>query len=107
MLSSRRVEHAVRDTESRRKAAFSSVSEQPRRANGDARTSDDHSPQRTGPLNRRVRRLVKRSSATTNACPEFVRAELVANQDFHADLGRGSDLRRPDTPTLMLKKYHV
>jgi hypothetical protein len=33
MLSSLRVEQAVRDTESRRNAAFSSISEQPRRAN--------------------------------------------------------------------------
>jgi hypothetical protein len=33
MLSSLRVEHAILDTESGRNAAFSSVSEQPRRAN--------------------------------------------------------------------------
>jgi hypothetical protein len=62
MLSSLRVEHAVRDAESRRNAAFSSVLNSPSAVVfEDARTSDDHSPQRTGPLNRRGERLVKRS----------------------------------------------
>ena len=44
-----RAEHAILDTKTRKNAAFSSVSEQPRRANfrGTARTSDDHSPRRT------------------------------------------------------------
>jgi hypothetical protein len=58
-----RVERAIPDTESGKNAAFNSVSEQPRRANlsGDARTSDDHSPRRTGPLYKRVERLVNRS----------------------------------------------
>jgi hypothetical protein len=56
-----RVEHAILDAESRRKAAFSSVSEQPRRANlRQTRTSDDHSPRRMGPLYRPVGRLVNR-----------------------------------------------
>src|ERR1700730_19318085 len=48
--------------ESRRNAAFSSVRNSPGAlVFRDARTSDDHSPRRTGPLYRRVRRFVKRS----------------------------------------------
>jgi len=56
------VEQTVRDAENRRNAAFSSVRNSPGAlVFGDTRTSDDHSPRRTGPLNRRVERLVKRS----------------------------------------------
>ena len=39
---------------------------------GDARTSDDHSPRRTGPLHRPVRRFVNRSHHHVKACPERV-----------------------------------
>jgi hypothetical protein len=43
-------EHPILDTESRRNAAFTSDSEQPRRVSpsGDARTSDNDSPRRAG-----------------------------------------------------------
>jgi len=68
MLSSLRVEQAARDAESRRNAAFSSVRNSPGAlVFGDARTSDDHSPRRTGPLYRRVRRFVKRSRHRVSA----------------------------------------
>jgi hypothetical protein len=45
-----RVEHPILDAESRRNAASTSDSEQPRRASplGDARTSDNDSPRRAG-----------------------------------------------------------
>ena len=45
-----RVEQAILDPESRRNAASTSDSEQPRRASpwGDARTSDNDSPRRAG-----------------------------------------------------------
>jgi len=44
------VEHPILDAESRRNAAFTSDSEQPRRASpwGDAPTSDNDSPRRAG-----------------------------------------------------------
>jgi len=65
-----RVEHAILDAESRRNAAFSSVSEQPLRANlRQTRTSDDHSPRRTGPLYRPVGRLVNRIFGGRNCLP--------------------------------------
>jgi hypothetical protein len=83
-----RVEHAILDTESCRNAEFSSVSEQPRRANfrGTPRTSDDHSVQRAGFSIDQLGELSIASSAAANACHDFVRMELVANPDFHADL---------------------
>jgi len=61
---------AIRDAESRRNAAFSSVRNSPGTlVFEDARTSDDHSPRRTGPLNRRVKRLVKRSRHRASVAP--------------------------------------
>jgi len=52
VVQSSGVEHAILDAESRRNAALSSVRKQPRRRKpfGDTRTSDDHSPRRTGLL---------------------------------------------------------
>jgi hypothetical protein len=102
-----RVEHAILDTESRRNAEFSSVSEQPRRANfrGTPRTSDDHSVQRAGFSIDQLGDLSIASSAAANACHDFVRMELVANPDFHADLCGA--VHRSDTPALMLNKYRA
>src|SRR4029450_9621702 len=79
-----RVEHAILDTESRRNAAFSSVSGTARRANfqGTPRPSDGHSPRRTGPLYRPVGRLVNRISADANASHDFVRMKPVAIRLF-------------------------
>ena len=45
------------------------------------------------------------SSAAANACHDFVRMELVANPNFHADLCGA--VHRSDTPALMLNKYRV
>jgi hypothetical protein len=45
------------------------------------------------------------SSAAANACHDFVRMELVANPDFHADLCGA--VHRSDTPALMLNKYRA
>jgi len=90
-----RVEHAILDAESRRNAALSSVRNSPGAlVFGDARTSDDRSMWRAGPLYRRVERLVNRIIGGRNACGEFVRMVPVANQGLHADLGRGSDRSR-------------
>jgi len=74
-----RVEQAILDAESRRNAAFTSDSEQPRRASpqGDARTSDKDSPRRAGPPYKGVGRLVKRSS-------EFVEDPRCGNTKFVA-----------------------
>jgi hypothetical protein len=89
--------------------SFSSVSEQPRRANlrgtrgllttirrGEWALSIDH-----------LGDLSIASSAAANASHEFVRMESVANPEFQADLWRSPDLHRQDAPALMLKKYHV
>ena len=108
MVVESRVEHAILDTESRRNAAFRSVSEQPRRANfrGKPRTSDDHSlcDERALSIDP-LGDLSIASSAAANACHEFVRMEPVANPDFHADLCGA--VHRSDTPALMLHRYRV
>jgi len=62
MLSSLRVEYAVFVPKAAgMRLLFRFGTAPARQSSGSARTSDDHSPRRTGPLYRRVRRFVKRS----------------------------------------------
>jgi hypothetical protein len=104
-----RVEHAILDTESGRNAAFSSVSEQPRRANlrgTRGLLTTTRCDERALSIDQ-FGDLSIASSTAANACHEFVRMEPVANPDSHADLWRSPDLHRLDMPALMPKKYHV
>src|SRR5436190_665262 len=91
-----RVEHAILDAESRRNAALSSVRNSPGAlVFGDARTSDDHSPRRTGPLYRRVERLVNRIiDGPQMPAVNLLEWSQFANQGFHADLGGSPDRSR-------------
>jgi|SRR6266513_4508893 len=102
-----RVEHAILDAESRRNAALSSVSEQPRRANlRQTRTSDDHSRRRTGLS---IDQLADLSIAYRR--PQMPAMTLLEWSQspirIFTLIWRGSDLHRPDTLPVMLEKYHV